>query len=249
MYRGLELERGSIKKVTTKNKKWPNNAPNAYFYRMFQLDLNTDAQSQFGQMAQKLIHNMLIRAGETYYRLAEVEFYVFAEEHETFNDDLTHQHPRQLLNGVWYLHRKSPERTGLEITFGNNEQKIYGGVLIRAIQNTEDEKDYVYGPPAVVKALMEASGVTKNQLESQPVNRNQWVSLVENPSPFTDEIYACPRHPEGNEKKKFTDAPYRFFVLPQKKHVMKEKVIIPYLVKTLGKEKVANIFPGSAMPK
>lgn len=216
---------------------------------MFQTDLKRDAQSQFSEMAQKLIQNTLLKAGDTHYRLAEIEFYVFAEGNEGFEDEEAHKHPRELLNGVWYLHRKAPERTGLEITFGNSEQKIYGGVLIRAIQNTEDEKDYVYGPPAVAKALMDAAGVTKNQLESQPVNRNQWLSVTENPTPFTDEIFTCPRHLEGNEKKKFTDAPYRFFVLPQKKHVMKEKVIIPYLVQTLGKEKVASIFPGSALPK
>lgn len=216
---------------------------------MFQLDLTRDAQSQFSEMAEKLLHHTLIKAGEDTYRLAEIEFYAFGEGKEDFEDDETHKHPRQLLNGVWYLHRKAPERTGLEITFGNSEQKIYGGVLIRAIQNTEDEKDYVYGPPAVVKTLMEKAAVTKNQLESLPVNRNTWLSLVENPTPFTDEIFACPRHLEGNVKKKFTDAPYRFFCLPEKKHVMKEKVIIPYLIKTLGREKVAQVFKGSILPR
>lgn len=216
---------------------------------MYQLDLNRDAQSQFSEMAEKLLHHTLLKAGDTFYRLAEIEFYVFAEGNPAFEDEEIQKNPRQLLNGVWYLHRKAPERTGLEITFGNNEQKMYAGVLIRAIQNTEDEKDYVYGPPAVVKTLMETSGVTKNQLESLPVNRNTWLSVVENPEPVADEIFSCPRHLEGNEKKKFTDAPYRFFVLPQKKHVMKEKVIIPYLIKTLGREKVAEVFKGSVLPK
>lgn len=183
------------------------------------------------------------------YRLAEIEFYVFATGHEQLEDEDTHQHPRQLLNGVWFVHRSSPERTGLEITFGNSEQKIYAGVLIRAIQNTKDDKDYVYGNAAVVKALMEHTGATKNQLEGIPANRNPYLSLVENPQAFSEEILVCPRHLDGNVKKKFTDAPYRFFVLPQKKHVMKEKVIIPYLVKTLGREKVAGLFPGSVLPK
>jgi len=216
---------------------------------MFQFDLNRDAQSQFNEMAQKLLHHTQLKAGENFYRLAEIEFYVFVQGHENFEDPDTHKHPRQLLNGVWYLHRKAPERTGLEITFGNSDKNIYGGILIRAIQNVDDEKDYTYGPAAVVKTLFESSGVTKNQLESLPVNRNTWLSVVEKPNAFHDEIFACPRHLEGNIKKKFTDAPYRFFVLPQKKHVMKEKVIIPYLVGVLGIEKVKAIFPGSAFPK
>lgn len=218
---------------------------------MFEIDISKDIPAQFKALAEKMLNNTVLNAGEQSYRMAEIEFYLYAKGVQ--EDAYTHRNPRQLLNGCWYIHPKSDDRTGIEITIGDSKKEVYGGILIRALHNLNDDNNYIYGTASVVKTLREAAKATREEIEALPIlnKDNTTLTLDRNPKPFEEEIFACPRQLEGSEKEKkeFADEPFRFFCLPNRKHVYKEKVIIPYLTSTLGKARVAEIFKDSVSLK
>ena len=76
------------------------------------------AEHWFARIARELLNNYnLIVAGEKY-RLVEIEFYCYAEEHP---DVFTHREELQKEFGIWYFHRnagkyKSGSFKGLDLT-------------------------------------------------------------------------------------------------------------------------------------
>ena len=99
-----------------------------------------DYQYDFDKIAKILLNQTELIANNCSYRIREIEFYYFSNNHTDF---YCHKNLRQLSNQRLYFHRfKDPEKyirlkqKGIDITNGNGES-IFGGILIRAIENNE----------------------------------------------------------------------------------------------------------------
>ena len=99
-----------------------------------------DYQSDFDRIAKVLLNEKELVTQENFYRIREIEFYYYSAKH---TDLYCHRNDRQLKNNSLYFHRfKDPEKyvrlkqKGIDITRGNGKT-IYGGILIRAIENTK----------------------------------------------------------------------------------------------------------------
>ena len=97
-----------------------------------------DYQSDFDRIAKVLLNQTELVTQKNFYRIREIEFYYYSAEHTDF---YCHRNDRQLKNNSLYFHRfKDPEKyvrlkqKGIDITMGNGKT-IYGGILIRAIEN------------------------------------------------------------------------------------------------------------------
>jgi len=123
-----------------------------------------DLDRQFDLIAIELLKNTTLVSGKNNYCIHEIEFYYSNPkiEHE---DAYIHRNPRQALFAKWYFHRfKTPKgyenqkRKGLDLTFGNAQNTIYGGILIRKIQNTTDDSPVISGIGLLTKAIMDDLG-------------------------------------------------------------------------------------------
>lgn len=101
-----------------------------------------DYQSDFDRIARVLLNKVELVTKENVYRIREIEFYYYSPNH---NDFYCHKHERQRTCNRLYFHRfKSPASydklkfKGLDITNGNDNS--YGGILIRAIENTKSNE-------------------------------------------------------------------------------------------------------------
>jgi hypothetical protein len=91
----------------------------------------------FTKIAQELLNNSQLKVGDESYRILEIEFYCFSEEHP---DVFTHQDQLQKECGRWYFHRVSGEYKngsfkGMDLTFGNGTMR--GGILIRSMESSD----------------------------------------------------------------------------------------------------------------
>ncbi|MBK9732473.1 MAG: hypothetical protein IPO83_14555 [Chitinophagaceae bacterium] len=181
------------------------------------------------------------------WNLAEIEFYFKGDQ--IHQDDYCHCHPRQLLHGKWYFHRnlsgnyKSPNRMGMDLCLGNG--KNHFGILIRAITNTE----YIYGPSLIANHVQEITNKAYSDLEELNVFENQILYLQDRqyqPEP----IFQSFRVGLSKKNLQFKNAPYRYFVLPRKKHTDKEKIALSWIKEEIYSiEKVLSIFGWKTLPK
>jgi hypothetical protein len=162
-----------------------------------------NVKAAFDKVAELLINNHLLIAGEAHYEIKEVEFYYLSESHD---DPYVHKNERQGKFGSWYFHRlisfedyKHPRR-GLDLTFGNKEKKIYGGILIRAIKPI-DGNEYTQGPSRVVGKLLDNLETSKIQYhlenpdevpENVAFNSETSLHIIES-KPLNIEIYTDKR--------------------------------------------------------
>ena len=105
---------------------------------MADLSDREEYQNKFDRIAKELLNSYKLVTLKKSYRIREIEFYYYDENHTDF---YCHKNLYQLNNSTFYFHRfKNPEKylrlrqKGIDITFGDKE-KNYGGILIRAIQN------------------------------------------------------------------------------------------------------------------
>lgn len=131
------------------------------------------AENWFNQIAQELLNNYsLIVAGEKY-RLVEIEFYCYAEEHP---DIFTHRDKLQKELGHWYFHRKSDKYKsgsfkGLDLTFGDST--MYCGILIRTIEKADGT--IICGPSLCVDNLLATTQCVRvAQLDEKIAGKNVW---------------------------------------------------------------------------
>ena len=115
-------------------------------------------QKVFDEIAITLLRQTKIVTPENQYYFREIEIYFYDEE--LHQDTYAHKNKRQLKFGEWYFHRFTDlepflksNRNGVDITFGNEQKGIYGGVLIRKIQNIETN-DMIVGINKIARELI-----------------------------------------------------------------------------------------------
>lgn len=87
---------------------------------------SNDLQAEFKRMAEILFEQfVIIKFDETKYCLADIEFYILARWHQDF---YSYGKEQQKTFGKLWRHY-----SGLDLTFGDESQNIWGGILIRAV--------------------------------------------------------------------------------------------------------------------
>lgn len=117
-------------------------------------NLSTEIQQPeilFDEIAETVFFNFQIKAGNNQFRITEIEFYFYAENHK---DVFTHCNILQKKMGYWYFHG-----SGVDITFGN--ENIYASFLIRGVKNIGNNS-YISGPLNVMKEIFESLSPVSN---------------------------------------------------------------------------------------
>ena len=121
-----------------------------------QLDYDTLNDSYFTDMANILLNECYLLVDGKKFRLVEIEFYLNCNGHP---DPYTHDDPNQLLMHTFYFHKfktgtyKSGTFKGMDLTFGNEEESAYFGILIRAIKDMVSGT-IIEGPCNVVNKIL-----------------------------------------------------------------------------------------------
>ncbi len=127
-----------------------------------------DLEKKFDDIARGLLRQTKIIANKEQYLIKEVEFYYYNTAINHI-DNFSHNHNRQLEFGEWYFHRftnaisfLNSKRNGLDITFGNTDSKVFGGILIRNIEHVLSKKN-INGINNVVRELIQ--NISNDELE------------------------------------------------------------------------------------
>ena len=166
--------------------------------------VHKDLENAFDEVAINLLRQTKIVAGNKEFYLREIEIYFYNKE--THPDPYAHKNKRQLEFGEWYFHRFSDiepflksNRNGLDITFGNKELGIYGGILIRKIQDTKTKNELIVGINKVARSIIDNAG-TKNMNEialgsgQKVFNNNEHLHLEEEENNYTTPIFKTQRN-------------------------------------------------------
>lgn len=173
-------------------------------------------QEMFDMIAHSLMHYHCILSGEHTYRITELEFY-YHEKEGDHNDPYTHCDDEQLTTGKWYFNGM-----GVDITFGNKERKVYGGILIRGIKKQGHVPVYISGPSNVLKELFSSQG------DAFSIENKFRICELKNASAeesFT-ELIATKRvglTRKTDDSKNFIDCAYRYISDIKKEHKFKNK--------------------------
>ena len=178
---------------------------------------NEKIEEAFNEVAEEILYNYLLKINGNEYRITEIEFYLHCDGHL---DPYVHKNKRQKDFKKWYFHRykksdklKVGNYKGLDITFGKGKNcKVYGGILIRAIEKYDDTNKYTEGPCNVVNQILKVFKIDKNDkeeyrkfvedvekigiFENNKINRK--ISLIypsasEKKNDKNDIVYKCPR--------------------------------------------------------
>ena len=121
-----------------------------------------DLDKAFDEIAVSLLRQTKIVTLTNQYYLREIEIYFYDKENHP--DPYTHKNKRQVEFGEWYFHRFTEigtflksNRNGVDITFGNKATNLFGGILIRKIQNTKSQ-ELIVGINKVARELIKNVG-------------------------------------------------------------------------------------------
>lgn len=206
-----------------------------------------ELQPIFDRIASELFFNTIISTshGKKYY-FREIEFYFRSKYH---NDPYVHcsevsKCQRQGDFGEWHFHRfdKSADsflnskRNGVDISFGNKNEIIYGGILIREVEKIDSKEEIINGINNVVLELLNIkrddikigqynSNNLKNNLVDlatkggkQVFDLNQPIHLDiynrgKTPNLFKKRrVQLSEKRNEKRDPENYFDAPYNYFI-------------------------------------
>lgn len=119
----------------------------------------------------------------------EIEIYYYSDE---FPDEYVHRREEQLRWATFYLHKykngtlKNGTWKGIDVTLGNQENRIYLGILIRSIRTQKNV--LITGPCKVVEHLMSIARVNS----VSELNVSEHLALLVKPGSCQD-VYSGPR--------------------------------------------------------
>ncbi len=125
-------------------------------------------QNGFIQTAQLLLNHTRFIVLQQSYRLLEIEFYYYSDQHP---DPFTHCDPLQKTSDRWYFHRdggnyRGGSFKGLDISFG--PKNTFGGILIRSI--AADDGTIINGCSLCVDHLLEKTKFTNIAALDEAIN-------------------------------------------------------------------------------
>ena len=110
----------------------------------------------FESVCNLLFYRTVFHIKDQRYKITEAELYLNSEEHP---DAFTHGSHEQKKAGLFYFHKRGESYQeghikGVDITFGNENR--FGGILLRGMQNLDDESDYIDGPGMLSQRIVDA---------------------------------------------------------------------------------------------
>jgi len=140
--------------VKTLPRKDTRNEANLLFE--FWYDLNGGFEfktldDKFSALTHYLMNYLCLVVADQPYRITELE--VYYHDKDNHPDPYVYCSSEQLFAGNWYFNG-----AGLDITFGDYEKKIYGGLLIRGIMKFGENPRYISGPSNVLKEIFSHIG-------------------------------------------------------------------------------------------
>ena len=118
-----------------------------------------NSEIEFNKIAKVLFTNYELVINQNNYNLTEIEFYYFNTK--IHKDVYTHLHCMQLEFNKFYVHEKSANRGGIDLTFGDGNN--FGGILIRGIQRQSDNT--IISGPAKVRGEITKTLFELNELK------------------------------------------------------------------------------------
>jgi hypothetical protein len=215
------------------------------------LDSPGNIQEQFEKVAGMLLNGFALIVSGTEYRLYEIEFYYYSDIH---SDPFVHRHQQQLTKGRWYFHKKGALYRqgiyrGVDLTFGDEGAKSYGGILIRGIVDPDDQKAYVYGPAKCIDHFRELIDIPIEEADDRVATKQECPQLYLEEKEWPDEpVISGPRvgltvRPAEHLSGMFRYAHYRYIIYPRLPHKGKEALIAPgLLMKGWKKEEINQLF-------
>lgn len=196
-----------------------------------QINVTSDS---FDSIADKLLNKTIILINKRRYRICEIEFYLYSDDHP---DDYVHCDSDQQTHCCWYFHKfgngtyKGGTFKGLDITFGNRNQhqnkyqNKYCGILIRSIQHIKQNR-FIEGPCNVVNEILKSyhvdsiSDLTLSQTLS--VLHNSRRLILQHSSFLNPEsMYHGPRIGLSSKYPEYQNKPYRYVI--HKDHIKKQR--------------------------
>ena len=179
---------------------------------------------KFHEFAKYLMTNLSMKIGTDIITIEEVEVYYNSFDHK---DEYTHKSKDQLTNTKWYFHQyhngtyKSGTYKGMDITFGNNKD-IYGGVLIRSIENTTTG-EFITGPCNTVNYILKKLNCKEvddlvTKMDSLDIfnNKNPFYVEVKTGQIASVDIFTGPRVGLSWKYPSFLTKEYRYLKQPTK---------------------------------
>jgi len=204
--------------VKTLPRKDTRNEANLLFE--FWYDLNGGFEfktldDKFSALTHYLMNYLCLVVVGQPYRITELEIYYHDKDNHP--DPYVHCSPEQLFAGNWYFNG-----AGLDITFGDFEKKIYGGILIRGIMKFGKKKRYISGPSNVLKEIFSAIGniVTgKGGICLRELNKEVIQAIEEEP------IHAVRigLTKKNEDTENYAEKKYRYLVEVNLQHKFKDK--------------------------
>ena len=110
--------------------------------------VQANIEDSFYEIANFLINEHKLKAGNSSYQVSKIELYYYNEKlHRDYNcHSLKYKRAkdRQLLNSKWYVHKRSINpnfrRKGIDFTFEDGVN--FGGILIKEVVRIEDSKKF-----------------------------------------------------------------------------------------------------------
>lgn len=184
-----------------------------------------DYNKVFDEIAITLLRYTKIVTPKYQYYLREIEIYFY--DKDLHQDSYAHKNKRQLKFGEWYFHRYTDiepflksNRNGVDITFGNELEGIYGGILIRKIQNI-NSGDVIVGINKIAREFIDNIGkenvntIALNNSGHFVFDKNQLIHIEEERNNFSAPIFKTQRNglTYKNEKmaNHFYKAPYCYY--------------------------------------
>ncbi len=122
------------------------------FLRILNGDIDFKSLNErFSALTYSLMNDLCLVVANQTYRIIELEIYY--HDKKMHPDPYVHCSSEQLYSGKWYFNG-----AGLDITFGDYEKKIYGGILIRGIKKLGPKPRYISGPSNVLKEIFTTIG-------------------------------------------------------------------------------------------
>ena len=113
----------------------------------------TNSEETFRNFAEMFMNNYCLKVADKEYEFCEIEIYY--NDKKNHNDPYVHSKEEQLNFGTWYFNG-----FGLDITIGNKEKNIHGGILIRGVK---ENGKYFNGPSIVLREIFSNFGEITNE--------------------------------------------------------------------------------------
>jgi len=174
-------------------------------------------EDKFKTLAHYLMNYLYLHVGYHEYRVVELEIYY--HDPEKHPDPYVQLDIDRLSAGEWHFNGR-----GVEITMGDWEKGIYGGILIRGLRTIDEQSRYVNGSKEVVREIFSGLGNITNDDFSISIKELQDGAVTEEEPIRTSRVGLRKRK---NDPEDYAAKKYRYIVELNKNHnfMDKEKVV------------------------